>query len=282
MPEGPECRIVARELSLLRGLTLKSLKSSPSGRYRNGELEKMINGGTVNGIVEGKMVQVNEAVLGNIVEYVGNKGKLIYIKLSGGIYMLVTLGMTGTFSLTSGPYTSVVMEFGNTRGETVELFFNDQRHFGTIAVGNESYFQYRMAQIGPDIFDKSFNKEFLTMMIEKSKSTTNICVFLMNQKNCAGLGNYIKSEALYLAEVNPMSTLGDLSVEQVANLVHYIKKIAQDSFSLGGMSMRDFVHLDGTSGDYLLHCNVYGKNVTKFGDTVKKIKTPDGRSTWYV
>lgn len=282
MPEGPECKIVARELSLLRGLTLKSLKSSPSGRYRNGELERMVVGGAINSVCDGKLSMVNEAVLGNNVEYVASKGKLIYIKLSGGIYLLVTLGMTGTFSLVSGPHTSVIMEFGNSRNENVELFFNDQRHFGTISVGNESYFQHRMGQIGDDIFDNAFNTDYLKSAIEKSKPTTNICVFLMNQKNCAGLGNYIKSEALYLAEVHPMSTLGDLNVEKVANLVHYIKKIARDSFSLGGMSMRDFVHLDGTPGEYFAYCNVYGKKVTKFGDAVKKIKTPDGRSTWYV
>ena len=282
MPEGPECKIVARELSLLRGLTLKSLKSSPSGRYRNGELERMVNSGTINSFSDGKVVQVNEAVLGNIVEYVANKGKLIYIKFCGGIYLLVTLGMTGTFSLVNGPHTSVVMEFGNSRNENVELFFNDQRHFGTISVGNESYFQHRVGQIGTDIFDSVFNAEYLKSMVEKSKPTTNICIFLMNQKNCAGLGNYIKSEALYLAEVHPMTTLSDLSAEQIGNLAHYIRKIARDSFALGGMSMRDFVHLDGTPGEYFAHCNVYGKKVTKFGDTVKKIKTPDGRSTWYV
>ena len=79
-----------------------------------------------------------------------------------------------------------------------------------------------------------------------------------------------------------MTTVGDLSEVQVANLVYNIKKIAKDSFALGGMSMRDFVHLDGTPGEYFAYCNVYGKKVTKFGDAVKKLKTPDGRSTWYV
>lgn len=282
MPEGPECKILAEELSeFLSGSFLTDVKCSLSGRYRNGELEKMFNEGMIQSHLNSKSMYANETLKGKMLLGVKSVGKLICFIFEDDLFILATLGMTGGFSMQSNPYTAVTMNF-KFIDQDKPVYFNDKRHFGTIVMCDLLYFRNKISQIGMDIFDPNFSPAYVIERMNKSKSTVNICVWLMDQRNCAGVGNYIKSEVLHLSNIKPMERVGDLTQDRIVLLTKAIVKIATDSYNLGGLSMRDFTHLDGSSGDFLSFTKVYGKKVDEFGGEVKKVKTPDGRTTWYV
>ena len=55
--------------------------------------------------------------------------------------------------------------------------------------------------LGVDILTDKFTLEYFSKII-KSKNK-NICSLILDQKYFAGLGNYIKNDALYLSRIHP-------------------------------------------------------------------------------
>jgi len=92
-------------------------------------------------------------------------------------------------------------------------------------------------------------------------------------KNVSGVGNYILSEGLYRAKVDPFASLGELSQEQRQLLFRELRAVCRNSY----MSQRFKESSDRT---FELQC--YGRTTCVQGNTVfREVDGPHGRAIWY-
>ena len=100
----------------------------------------------------------------------------------------------------------------------------------------------------------------------------------MDQKFFPGVGNYIKSEALYLAKIHPEEKWKNINIKSKKILINSLKKIMQESYYSGGAELKDFKNPFKSSKFKL---KVYGKKITDKKTNVKSIVTSDQRKSWY-
>ena len=104
----------------------------------------------------------------------------------------------------------------------------------------------------------------------------------MNQKNLAGVGNYLKSESLYQANIDPRQTLEDIDEEILWHLYSIIRSISQESFESHGASFHSYQGPKGEKGSHGFTFKVYGQKKDPNGHIVERLNTPDKRSTYWV
>lgn len=254
MPEGPEVKIMSDNLNQkFKGKKIISL-SEWDGRYLN---HKPIS-------------------LSSHVEEVNCKGKLLYWNLQDK-YIVNTLGMTGFWSLVPDKHQVVKLSFE----DGSFAYFNDIRHFGTIKIMSKNQFFDKLETLGPDMLS-SPPDDFEWIKILAKRSNKNICQALMDQKSFSGIGNYIKSEALYRAKISPKSMVKSIPTNNLIQLKKHIINVMQESYLNQGNSFKDYKTLEGDKGDFSNFLKVYKKDKDPFNNPVIREETPDKRTSWWV
>lgn len=267
MPEGVEL-LISKELlqPLVVNKTITAAIAKPKGRYAFdksglGEFTKLLS------------------ELPLVVSQVNVKGKFMYWELSKDneikFYMFSTFGMSGQWSQQEGKHPC--FEFTFSDGSSI--FFNDPRHFGTIKfTSNKQDLIDKLAELGWDPFTPFENKKsFIFKALKNSKKS--ICEDLMNQKIFAGVGNYIKSECLYLSKMSPWKSSSALSETEVLTLCSNIIAVMQDSYNHQGATISTYKDAYGAEGKYSSKFKVYSQKVDPNGYKVIKEQTSDGRTT---
>ena len=264
MPEGPECRKIALQIS--QELTNKNIchVTILSGRYSRHD------GPT--GLSDFKK-QMPITALGS-----GVHGKFIYILLQSEWTIWCTLGMTGSWSKQPTQHSRVSFQFD----DGMHLYFNDIRNFGTLKFvkGKEKIIE-KLNDLGPDMLAEDVSDEkFLRVILNKPKKT--VAQALMDQSIIAGVGNYIKAEALYLSKISPHRLCEDLSADELSNLNYAIKAVIRESYDSGGATLQAYKDLNGEAGKFSERFCVYGRATDPMGRDVIKESTKDGRETHWV
>jgi len=207
---------------------------------------------------------------------VGVHGKFLYWILSNDTFIHNTLGMTGHWSDRPSNHTRV--EFVTSRGS---VYFSDQRNFGTLKFtsGKQSLIK-KLESLGPDMMHDVDDEVFYKSLSKKKNWTLSKAV--MDQSVIAGVGNYVKAEALWLSRLSPHRKIASLSDEDYARLKHSIHTVLRESFQNGGATLRTYKNFDGTVGQYSSRFAVYNQKTDPDGNEVIKEKTDDGRTTHWV
>jgi formamidopyrimidine-DNA glycosylase len=271
MPEGPEVMVLTKTLNnLVKNKTLTKIKILSGGKYEDKSPKNYI---AFTKELPLKILSVK------------NKGKLMYWEFSNGMFMVNHLNMTGIWTIGEKlKHSALEFKINNkinkdnkdNKDNELILYYIDIRRFGRIEFTYDKKF---LNDLGPDVFYLDL-KEFIK--IAKTKPRTNITKFLMDQKNISGIGNYLKSEILYEAKISPHKNVEDLSEIELKNIYDAIKKIIKISLDWKGMSMKDFKDIDGTKGEFQNFLKVYNLKKDINGNIIKKEKTKDGRSTYWV
>jgi len=265
MPEGPEVTIIANDLNkLAKNKILTNISILPNSKYENKAPNNFQN------FLDKLPLKV---------EKITNKGKLIFWRMENNNYMLNHLIMTGYWSQEKAKYASLKFDFSNGQ----ELYFCDARKFGFVEfLENKGELDKKLSTLGPDFLnDNDFDLSlFKTILKRKPKNT--ISTVLMNQKIISGIGNYLKSEILYAARINPHRLVGSLEDKEIDNIFREGKRIIKLSYKKGGTSKRDYIHVDGNKGSYQDFLQVYGKKRDTMGNEIIREKTKDNRSTYWV
>jgi endonuclease VIII-like 1 len=99
---------------------------------------------------------------------------------------------------------------------------------------------------------------------------------LMNQNYFNGVGNYIRSEVLYRADINPFQLAATLEHKELDNLLTVIHLCFRDSYTLGGGQLKDWQNPYGTEGnDFNQWMKCYGNK------EMMKVKDRTGRTFWF-
>lgn len=265
MPEGPEVTRVARDLDIyLKNKTLLNINILSGSKY----VKKAPN--NYQEFIDKLPLKI---------EGVKNKGKLIYFVFEKYNYMLNHLIMTGFWSHDKGKYASLELEIADDKN----IYFCDARKFGFVEfLDSKRELDIKLSDLGPDFLnDDDFDLELFTKILKKRKKT-NISTVLMNQKIISGIGNYLKSEILYAAGISPHRSVASLDEEDIGKIFKEGKRIIKASYRLGGTSKKDYVHVDGSKGNFQDFLKVYGKKEDEFGHKIIRDKTKDNRSTYWV
>lgn len=209
----------------------------------------------------------------------GVKGKLMWLSFDNGRTLLITLGMSGFWSTSDHKHAHVSLIVDGTK----TINYVDQRRFGTLKViGSGVDLRRKILSLGLDLLndENATIEEFRArLLVGKNKS---ICETLMDQRILAGVGNYIKCEALYAARISPFTKTTYLKDSETFDLFHSISRIMRASYQQGGASIRNYQQVTGEQGEYVFSFAVYGQETDPAGRPVTKVKTLDGRTTHWV
>lgn len=256
MPEGPEVRIL---VDGLRKLLLTGGEPLP-------QLEEIIQ---VSPFRAEELIPL-DSLLERTLEEIRVHGKLIIFCFSGEEFLTSSLGMTGGWCIDDRSHRRFSLRFS-----TQTIHYCDVRYFGRVRKLSRGELDLKLSKLGPDPFSPDFS---LADVYRLKKTTRPIGVALLDQSLLAGIGNYLKSDILWAARIDPRRRARDLSHEEIESLFHHIQERMDHSYSYGGYSMRDYFHLDGSKGGYVPL--IYGREHFQ-GEEVFSFKL-GGRVTYMV
>ncbi len=209
---------------------------------------------------------------------VDNKGKFMYWSFSNDWYMFSTFGMTGQWSTQEGKHSCFGFYLGDNPDIFETMYFNDPRHFGTIKfVQGKSYLNKKLEELGWDPLKSDYTdyKYFIKKKIYNNKPIGQL---LMNQAIFAGVGNYIRAEALYISNISPWRLGTSLSEKEIDLLCSSIVQVMNESYQHQGATIQTYKTIYGEEGRYSTIFKVYGQNLDPLGNKVVRDTTPDGRT----
>lgn len=274
MPEGPELKISSELIRpLVLNKTLIDLVFTNNGRYSS---EAPVG---YSGFFKESIMSLA------VVTDVKTKGKFMWWEFSNGWKMFVTYGMTGQFSPQRGKHPAYYLQLASNPNpsHTIDtIYYNDPRHFGTVKFSNDpKEFQEKLDSLGWDPFTgfSDDNFKFIKSSIDNSKSLAQL---LMDQSIFCGVGNYIKSEALYLAKLSPKRSGNSLSDQEIYELCHSIMEVMETSYQHQGATISTYATPYGDEGKYSTFFRVYGNKTDPLGNKVIKETLADKRTTHWV
>lgn len=273
IPEGVEVKLSA---DLIRPIIVSDTKDS-KGLY----LKQVINAQTFSsGRYESEMPENFEQFTKSItdsclVTAIQTKGKFMYWTFNNSWFMMNTFGMTGQWSTDKGKHPCFAFSFQ----DGTNIYFNDHRHFGTIKFTNSQNIIYnKLLELGWDplknklsLFEKKLKKTIM-------KSKKPIGQLLMDQKIFAGVGNYIRAEALYLSKISPWRLGNNFSEQDIDLLCSSVINIMEESYKYQGATIQTYKTALGAEGKYSSCFKVYGQKTDPLGNKIITEDTPDGRT----
>lgn len=170
------------------------------------------------------------------------------------------------------------------------LYYDDMRKIGFLKLYSFAELTDYFNSVGPDFYLDDVSLEYFTEKQTRFPKK-QVVEFLMDTNISTGIGNYLKAEILYYANVMihkkgkdplimPDDVVGDLSETQTTYLHQACHYIIQDAVNQGGYSMSDYLLPDLSIGEYVPL--VYNRSVGAFGGMVKKDTFKDKRTTHYI
>lgn len=280
MPEGPEVKLSADLIRpLVVGKHLRKIELGSNSRYATDPPEgfKAFH----NSFRDEAMAPAYVSVVHECkIEDISVRGKFMYWTFNNGWYMFSTFGMSGQWSPKAGKHVCLeTFLIDPSSVETSQIYFNDPRHFGTVKfVGNKRDLTNKLNELGWDPLSMSLDKNIAWVIHQLSKNTKSIAEALMDQSIFAGVGNYIRAEALYLSKLSPWRASNLLTKEEIQRLCQSIVTIMQDSYQHQGATIHTYKTAYGEEGKYSTLFKVYGQKQDPLGNKIVKQQTPDKRT----
>ena len=266
MPELPEVETVVRALR----------KQLVGRRLTNPQVRK-------SDIIEGDRPAFLHATADARVESVRRRGKWILIDLAGGRTVLAHLRMTGRFAVVDNgtprekhDHLEWTLDDGPQR-----LRFNDLRRFGRFRI-------VPTAQVEQHLQSRGWGPEPLEITVSEfhrrlSRGKRSVKAALLDQNVVAGLGNIYADEILFAAGIDPRTKAGRIGTQRASRIHAAMIAILANAIRACGTSLRNYVSIDGTLGEYTEQLRVFRKDGSpcpKCGRAIRRIKLA-GRSTHF-
>ena len=226
--------------------------------------------------------EVERALAGRTIEGVERRGKYLLLRLEGDSTLAMHLRMTGNLLLEDGspdpPYLRAQLRLDGGR----RLLFTDPRRFGhAVVLRDHELDEYFAARLGVEPLSDSLTAAELCRRAAGRRAPLKS--FLLNQLGVAGLGNIYADEALFRAELHPLSPAGSMKPEDCERLRLGIVEALEAGLRSGGASIDDYRDARGQQGamqdEFLVHTRE-GKPCPRCGGEIERIVVA-GRSTYF-
>ena len=242
--------------------------------------------------------ELGAAVSSSTIERLGRRGKYILMHLSGERTLVMHLRMTGNLVLREGEEVLDPSEgrrlYENERSteerhlrarfvldDGRELWFTDPRRFGEAFLLADDQLEARFEKLGVEPFSPEFTPQALGEMA--AGRTAPLKSFLLDQSGVAGVGNIYADEALFRAELHPLSPAGSMKPEHLDALRDAVVAALEAGIDAGGSSIDDYRDARGEKGamqnEFLVHTRE-GEDCFRCGGTIVRIVV-GGRSTYF-
>jgi formamidopyrimidine-DNA glycosylase len=241
---------------------------------------------------------------GKTIEGLGRRAKYLLADLSSGDVLLMHLGMSGSFRVTTHAVQTSPGAFHHPRSEDrahdhvlfhmasgAVVSFNDPRRFGYMKIipRTEMDTEPFLQGLGPEPLGNAFDAVLLAAGCAGKK--TSLKAALLDQRVVAGLGNIYVCEALHRSHLSPKRQASTLTLRNGApadhakRLVDSIHAVLNQAIEAGGSSLRDHRQTSGELGYFQHSFRVYDREgekcLTKGCKGVVKRFTQNGRSTFW-
>lgn len=209
------------------------------------------------------------------------------------VYLNARLGMTGRWSLHAEvPHIrywmkvqKVDVNFLNDSFETtiseVTIINTDSRNFGDVELFDESLYQKKLNKIGPDLLSDSIDPKMWMQKLRNPRIKGKfIADYLLEQSYFSGIGNYLKSDILYISKIKPDRTLVSLTDQEIITLLEVSLKLIRESYDAGGLTIKDFWSPEGVRGGYKR--KVYNRETDDLGNKIIKECFNSEKVTYWV
>jgi formamidopyrimidine-DNA glycosylase len=258
MPELPEVEVFVRNLQPMVGTIIRSAE-----------------------VLDARLALDASPMQSASIRSVERRGKYIVIHLAGGGDLVIHLRMSGRLRFHRSDaeikYTRLALHLSS--GDTV--YFVNPRRLGTAVYWPDGF----LAELGVEPLSSTFSPRSLADMASRSRSP--IKLFLLDQRNIAGIGNIYASEALWRSGISPHRTANSLSAEEIArlhrNIVWVLNEAIAGQGTTLGSSVSDYHPSAGQQGEFQNHLAVYGREdapCERCGNVISRVRQ-GGRSTFY-
>jgi endonuclease VIII len=216
MPEGDTIHHAARRVgAALVGARIESIET-PHPRHRADRWAERLDGRAVRGV--------------------DAHGKHLFIRFEGDLTLHSHLRMTGKWGvyrhgerwrrarrrawLVIRTPEHEVVQFD---GPVLEL-----------TTDSRTRFDQRIAGLGPDVLAPQFDEQRFLSRVREDDQTRGIGDALLDQRNLAGIGNVWKSEACFMAGVDPFKPTAEVPDDQLLEMVRAIRPLMERSAERGG------------------------------------------------
>ena len=127
----------------------------------------------------------------------------------------------------------------------------------------------RIAQLGPDIMAGEFDEARFLQRLREDDPTRGIGDALLDQRNLCGIGNLWKSEACFLAGIDPWRPVSEVGDEEALRAIRAVRPLMLTS-GQGGGHVRDALVFDRT-----------GRPCRRCGTTIRARGQGDDNRTTY-
>lgn len=200
---------------------------------------------------------MNDLVQGQTIHAVRRRSKYLLLDLDEGT-LLVHLGMSGQLRLIRqdepvGKHDHIDLLLDN--GQALRL--NDSRRFGAVLWAPLGTDHIRLQGLGPEPLSGAFTEAVLKKALHSKSSP--IKTTIMDASVVVGVGNIYANEALFQSRIHPRRPANSLNDEELMRLVVAIREVLLAGIRHGGSTLKDFVHPDGSSGNFVSFMKVYGR-----------------------
>ena len=218
------------------------------------------------------------ALAGSTIVSVGRRAKYLLIGLSSGRTLLSHLGMTGSWrfaehgidkppryyeTATPPKHDHLVLDLDHPEHGKSHLIYADPRRFGFIDLYADPAQSPYLRDLGPEPLGNDFNAAEMADRFAAKK--TPIKAALLDQRVVAGLGNIYVAEALHRSHILPTVLAGSLVTAKgkpkvaLEDLASAVRQVLIEAIEVGGSTLRDFRHADGSSGYFQHRFAVYDR-----------------------
>jgi formamidopyrimidine-DNA glycosylase len=256
MPELPEIETIRLGIKSLEAQTILGVT------IRNPKLRYVVN------------PALNQILKNVKIDSISRRAKYLIFDMSSKNkehkgHLIIHLGMSGSLTLTDNctplkKHDHVDISFGN--GSI--LRYNDPRRFGCIVYTKNLPDSPLLQHLGPEPLTPEFNAKYL--MEKLSGKSSSIKQLIMDNTIVVGVGNIYACESLFLAKISPLRPGKNINKKEATLVVKCIKEVLKQAIKLGGSSISDYKHADGSLGYFQNIHNVYGRS----GKECKICNTP--------
>jgi endonuclease-8 len=216
MPEGPEIRRVAERLSHAIG----------------GDVATQVS------LTLPALTRFEPRLRGRVVESISPRGKALLTRFEGGLTLFSHNQLYGLWIVSRGasvPRTtrSLRVVIAGARA-TIRLYSaSDIDVIDAAGLARHPY----LSRLGPDLLDAMTTPAMIDdRLSDKRFSGRSLAALLLDQSFVAGIGNYLRSEMLFVAGLVPERRPRDLAPHERAALAEAIVRVGHQAWRLAGVT----------------------------------------------